>query len=159
MSERVMLYSSHPLTAEDVWVAVRAAGGEPVMPEDEEYGLLGRVEEGKRYVLISGSKRPMDGDRFWETNLPYLGQELLEEICAKLGSKPRVSFLITIGYAPRSGLLAVSFAYQCAIRWPCIVYADVYAEGEWGVKVYTSAEIVQLSSAGEAFTSYGMTDE
>jgi hypothetical protein len=159
VSERVMLYSSHPLTAEDLWVAVRAAGGEPVVPEDEDYDLLGRVEEGKRYVLISGRKRPMDGERFWETNLPYLGQELLEELCAKLGSKPRVSFLIAIGYEPRSGLLAVSFAYQCAIRWPCIVYADVYAGQTWEVKVYTKAEIEQLYSAGEAFTSYGMTDE
>ena len=158
MSERVMMYSSYPITFDKLSVAILAAGGEPVTPRGEEFGLLGRIEDGERHVLISGCP-PQDAPSFQDGELPYLGQELWEEILSKLGGKPVISFHVGIGYAPRSGLLAVEFAYQCAIRWPCIVYADVFEEGEWGVKVYANADIVQLRAAGQAFTTYGMLDD
>src|SRR5579863_10453568 len=153
MSERVMLYSRYPITFDKLSVAIRAAGGEPVAPRGEGFDFLGKIEEGERHILISG-RPPQDASRFQDENLPYLEQELWEEIVSKLGGKPVVSFHVGIGYAPRSGLLAVEFAYQCAIRWPCIVYADVFEEGEWGVKVYAKADIVQLRAAGQAFTTY-----
>ena len=117
------------------------------------------MEDGKRHVLISGSRNPKNPSRFWEENLPYIGKELLEEIEAKLGGKPVASFLIGIGYAPRSGLLAVELAYQCAVRWPCIVWAEVFEQGKFAVNVYTREDMERLRREGEAFTGYGMDDD
>ena len=159
MSERVMMYTSYPLTFDELSAAVLAAGGKSVVPVDEKYDLLGRVEDGKRHVLISGSRNPKNPSRFWEENLPYIGKELLEEIEAKLGGKPVASFLIGIGYAPRSGLLAVELAYQCAVRWPCIVWAEVFEQGKFAVNVYTREDMERLRREGEAFTGYGMDDD
>ena len=45
------------------------------------------------------------------------------------------------------------------MRWPCIVYADVFEEGKWGVKVYAKADIEQLRAERKAFTTYGMFDD
>jgi hypothetical protein len=159
MSERVMLYSSYPATFEEFLSVIQAAGGNSASPIEEGYDLLGRIENGERHVLISGEKNPPDPDHFLKENLPFLGQELFEEIQAKLGAKPVRSFHISIGYAPKSGLLAVSFAYQFALCWPCIVYADVFEKEEWKVKVYGKEDIERLSNAGEAFTTYGMDEE
>jgi len=158
MTQRVMLYSSYPITFDKLSVAILAAGGEPVAPRGEGFDLLGRIEDGERHIFISG-RPPQDASRFQDRNLPYLGQELWEEILSRLGGKPVVSFHVEIGYAPRSGLLAVEFAYQCAIRWPCIVYADVFEEGEWGVKVYAKADIERLRAEGKAYTTSGMLDD
>jgi len=159
MAERVMMYTSYPLTFDELSEAVLAAGGEPVIPVNDEYDLLGRVEDGKRHVLISGSRHPQDPSRFWEENLPYIGKELLEEIEAKLGGKPVASFLLGIGHAPRSGLLAVELAYQCAVRWPCIVWGEVLEEGEIVVKVYTREDMERLRKEGGTFTGHGMVDD
>ena len=159
MSESVMMYTSYPLTFEELSEAVLAAGGEPVAPVDEKYDLLGRVEDGERHVLISGSRYPQDPSRFWEENLPYIGRELLEEIEAKLGAKPVASFLLGIGHAYSSGLLTVELAYQCAVRWPCIVWGEVLEEGEIVVKVYTREDMERLRKEGGTFTGHGMIDD
>ena len=79
MSERVMMYTSYPLTFDELSAAVLAAGGEAVVPVDEKYDLLGRVEDGKRAVWIYGSRNPKDPSHFWEEKLTYIGKELLEE--------------------------------------------------------------------------------
>ena len=159
MSERVMMYTSYPLTFDEVSIAVLAAGGEPVVPIDDEYDLLGRVVDGKRHVLLSGSRHPQDPSRFWEEKLSYIGKELLEEIEARLGGKPVASFLLGIGYAYSSGLLAVELAYQCAVRWPCIVWGEVLEEGEIVVKVYTREDMERLRKEGKTFTGHGMVDD
>lgn len=96
---------------------------------------------------------------FREEKLRYIGKELLEEIEAKLGGKPVASFLIRIGYAPRSGLLAVELVYQCAARWPCLVWAEVFEQGKFALKVYTREDMERLRTEGEAFTGYGMDDD
>ena len=63
MSERVMLYSSYPITFDKLSVAILATGGEPVTPRGEEFGSLGRIEDGERHVLISG-RPPQDAPSF-----------------------------------------------------------------------------------------------
>lgn len=159
MSERVMMYTSYPLTFDELSTAILAAGGEPIVPIDDKYDLLGRVEDGERHVFISGSRNSQTPSHFWEEKLPYIGKDLLEEIEAKLGRKPVASFLLGIGHAPRSGLLAVELAYQCAVRWPCIVWAEVFEQGKFAIKVYTREDMERLRIEGKAFTDYGMDDD
>jgi hypothetical protein len=157
MSEHVTLYSSHLITFEDLKIALHVAGGESVEPTSDRYSLLGRVEEGDRHVTVWGYSNPKeDPQAFWEKNEPYLGLEVLEEIETKLGAKPIISFAIDIGHAPRSGLLAVELAYQCAIRWPSVVWAEVFENEDWIIKIYTLEDMERLRAEGKAFTSYGM---
>ncbi len=158
MSERVMMYTSYPLTFDELSAAILAAGGESIVPVDDKYDLLGRVEDGERHVLVYGSRNPQTPLQFREENLPYIGKELLEEIEAKLGGKPVASFLLGIGHAPRSGLLAVKLAYQCAVRWPCIVWAEVFEKGKFEIKVYTREDMERMRAEGKAFTGYGMDE-
>jgi len=160
MSEDVSLYSSYPLTFEELSEAILASGGEPKPLGSDEFDLLGRVEEGERYILISGHRRQhMEPAQFWEQTVFHLGMDLAEEIASKLGAKPVTSYLIEIGYGPRSGLLAVELGYQCALRWPCIVWAEIFEAGQWVVKVFTVKEMERLRSEGKAFTTYGMYDD
>jgi hypothetical protein len=158
MSEHVTLYSSHLITFEDLKSALRAAGGEPEKrPDDVSFSLLGRVEDGDRHVILWGNPHPKeDPQAFWKKKEPYLGQEVLEEIETKLGAKPLISFAIDIGHASRSGLLAVELAYQCAIRWPCVVWAEVFENEDWIIKISTLEDMERLRAEGKAFTSYGM---
>jgi len=152
-----MLYTSYPLTFDELSEALLAAGGEPDPPVSDEFDLLGRVEEGKRYILLSGHRKPdMEPSQFWEDTVFHLGPELSEEIAAKLGARPVTSFHIQIGYGVRSGLLAVELGYQCALRWPCIVWAEIFEAGQWIVKVFTVEDMEHLKAEGQAFTDYGM---
>ena len=177
MSEQHLLYSSYPISFEELSEAILAAGGEtfsleemkaalsasghdPERWEDSEYTRLGQVKNGKAYVLIQGSRHTENNPtRFWEENEPYIGAELLREITEKLSGKPVVSFSLEPGHASRSGLLAVELAYQCAIRWPCVVWAEVFEDGNWVIKVYTREDMERLRAEGKAFTDYGMEDE
>lgn len=160
MSERVMLYTSHPMTFEDLSTAIVAAGGKPDPSAGDEYDILGRIEEGERHILVSGYRKPdMEPSQFWDDTVFHLGQNLALEIEAKLGAKPVTSFYIEIGHGPRSGLLAVELGYQCALRWPCIVWAEVFEAGQWVVKVFTLEDMQRLRSEGKAFTTYGMFDD
>src|SRR5579863_5630776 len=132
MAEEVSLYSSYPITFEELSTAILAAGGEPVPPE-KRYGLdlLGRLEDGHRALYIYGDSEPGDPTRFWEQGVYDLGEKIMEEITAKLGGKPVVSFMLKIGHAARSGLLAVELAYHCTQRWSCVVWAEVFEDGMW----------------------------
>lgn len=158
MSERVMLYTCYPLNFDELSDAILAAGGKPdPTASKSEHDLLGRIEEGKRYILLSGYRKPdMESSQFWEDTVFHLGPELSEEIASKLGAKPVTSFHIQIGYGPRSGLLAVELGYQCALRWPCIVWAEIFEAGQWVVKVFTLEDMEHLKAEGKAFTDYGM---
>ena len=160
MSENVRLYSSHLITVEELRSVLLAVGGKPVAPMDKGFTLLGVVEEGKRHILISGDPDPKDDpQRFWSENAPYLGQEFLQEVQTKLGAKPVISLYVEIGHAPKSGLLAVRFAYQCALRWPCIGSAEVFEDKEWILKIYTKEDMERLLAEGQAFTTCGMDDD
>jgi hypothetical protein len=159
MSEHVTLYSSHLITFEDLKIALHVAGGESVEPTSDRYSLLGRVEEGDRHVTVWGYSNPKeDPQAFWEKNEPYLGQEVLEEIETKLGAKPLTSFALDIGHAPKSSMLAVELAYQCAIRWPCVVWAEVLKEGNGTVKIYTREDMERLLAEGKDFAGYTLED-
>lgn len=161
MSEHVTLYSSHPITFEELREAIVASGGEPVVPERASgiRDLLGRIEDEVRYIYIYGDAKPGDPGRFWDTEVYYLGKEVMEEIATKLGAKPVVSFMLKIGYTAKSGLLAMRLAQQCARRWPCVVRAEVFEDGEWKINIYTQEDMEPLLREGKAFTTYGMLDE
>ncbi len=165
MTERVMLYSSHPITLEELSPLIRALGGSVVTPDSNEYRVLGSIEQGERYIIVSGWPDPRElPTKYWE-DYQFANEELT---VSKLGARPRSSFHIEIGYGPKSGLLAVELAYQCALRWPCVVFAEEAIGAEmkdgWIAKihtqeiVYTKEDMERLRSEGKAFTSYGMLD-
>jgi len=168
MTERVMLYSSRPITLEELSPLIRALGGSVVTPDSNEYRVLGSIEQGERYIIVSGNPVPPQSTTdFWEED-KFDDEKLSNEIVSKLGARPRASFHIEIGYGPKSGLLAVELAYQCALRWPCVVFAEEAIGAErkdgWIAKihtqeiVYTKEDMESLRSEGKAFTSYGMLD-
>lgn len=168
MTERVLLYSSHPITLEELSPLIRALGGVVVTPDSNEYRVLGSIRQGERYIIVSGNPvPPQSATDFWEED-KFDDEMLSNEIVFRLGARPQSSFHIEIGYGPKSGLLAVELAYQCTLRWPCVVFAEeaigIERKDGWISKihtekiVYTKEDIKRLRSEGKAFTSYGMVD-
>lgn len=87
MSESVLLISSHSIELEELHPAILSARGKTgVLVNERGYGQLGAVIDGKRRILISGYRHPSDDPSFWEGQLPYFGQGMLEEIQKKLGA-------------------------------------------------------------------------
>ena len=155
MGEHVTLYSSYPFSFEELSGAILAAKGEP-LPFEERYGdyLLGRLEDGRHIIYIHGEHEPGDPVQFWEQEVYYLGEDLMNEIAAKLEGKPVVSIAMWLGGTARSEFLAVELAYHCAQRWPCVVRGEVVEQGEWKIKLYANEEIKRLRAEGKAFTAY-----
>ena len=152
MSESVVLYSSHSISSEELNTVILAVGG---IVHTGESKILGRIERGKRMVYIYGDKEAPDPKQFWEKEALYSEEENLMAIELSLGKKPVISFLLQIGHTPGSGLLAVEFASQCAMRWPCVVWAETWdaQEGDYVVKVYTKKDMDRLQAERRTFTS------
>ncbi|HEU5378531.1 MAG TPA: hypothetical protein VFV38_24175 [Ktedonobacteraceae bacterium] len=121
----------------------------------EESKILGRVEDSKRIVYLFGDREAPDPEQFWEKESLYADEENLQAVVAKLGKKPATSFLLQIGHEYGSGLLAVELAYQCALRWPCVVWAETWVphKGEYIETVYTKEDMERLRAERKTFTS------
>ena len=74
---------------------------------------------------------------------------------AGLGEKPVIDFLMQVNHLRGSGLLCVELAYQCAIRWPCVVWAETWdvLQGEYIVTVYARKDMERLRAEQTSFFS------
>lgn len=151
MSESVALYSSAPLSWREFNAVIQAPEQGYIRQEGSD--LLGAIEDGERYILLYGDWEVLDPEPFWEEALQY--EEHLPEIEAKLGGKPASKLVLRIGHEDGSGLLAVEFAYQCAIRWPCVVRAETWVmlEGTYVEMIYTKDDMERLLMERKTFTS------
>lgn len=146
-----MLYSSTPLSWQEISIAIQAAGEGNV--EKEGSRLSGTMWDGERAIFLYGDWIAPEPEQFWMEEFRRLKH--LPEIEAKLGARPRASLLIEIGKKYGSGLLAVELAYQCAIRWSCVVLANTWipAEGDQFSVVYAREDIERLRAENKIFTS------
>jgi hypothetical protein len=155
MSDTVILYSSHSITFEELGTAILVAGGNIVHSPGKGYRLLGRVEDGERIVYLFGDMKSQSPEHFWKERLLTTPEEILQAVEAGLGEKPVIDFLLQIGHTYGSGLLAVELAYQCASRWPCVVWAETWdvLQGDYVVTVYTKEAMERVRAERTTFTS------
>lgn len=135
MSESVILYSSFPLSWKEIDTALQAAGTGHVWQEGS--ALAGSMQDGERAIYLLGDWEALDPEQFWKKKLR--DDDSAPEIEAKLGARPVSDLMLQIGHEYGSGLLAVELAYQCALRWPCVVWAETWVviEGDYVETVYT----------------------
>lgn len=109
--------------------------------------------DGERAIFLYGDWVAPDPEQFWAKELRH--NKHLPEIEAKLGARPATSFGLEIGKAYGSGLLAVELAYQCAVRWPCVVWANTWdpVEGDYVSTVYTKEDMEHLRAERRTFTT------
>ena len=155
MSETAILYSSHPITFGELEIAILAAGGEVVHEPRNGYRLLGRIEKGRQIVFLNGDLVPKSPEQFWREHLLTGSEEILQMVEAGLGEKPVIDFLMQVNHLRGSGLLCVELAYQCAIRWPCVVWAETWdvLQGEYIVTVYARKDMERLRAEQTSFFS------
>jgi len=132
-------------------MAIQAAGEGNI--ENKGSQLTGAMWDDERAIFLYGDWVAPDPEEFWEKELRKLRH--LSEIETKLGGRPAISFMIEIGKEYGSGMLAVELAYQCAIRWPCVVLADTWnpVEGDSISTIYTKGDIERLRAGRTTFTT------
>lgn len=147
MLEAVVLYSSTPLSWREINEVIQSVHGGSIWREGAK--LLGSIRIGERYTTLYGDWEPQDSGQFGKKG------DTLPEVEARLGKRPSTSLLLEEGRAYGSGLLTVELAYQFALHWPCVVWADTWdpVEGTHVSTVYTKEDMERLRGERRTFTS------
>ena len=147
MSANVLLYSSHPITKEELAEVILDAGG--VITAEPGARSFGGVTNGEAYVWID-IVPCYDGVFDYEGN-PLDEKEfaLLEQAKLLLRGEFQTWIYVSLGRTPGSQHQAVKFAFTCCQRWPCVVDND---QGQ----LFSCEEITRLQEEGGGFTTYGL---
>jgi hypothetical protein len=155
MSEMVILHSSYPLSGKEFSTVMQIAGKGYIEGEGAEFTGAFWDGDGERAIFLYGDWDAPDPEQFWEKELRY--EKRLPEIEAKLGGRPATSFGLEIGKGYGSSWLALELAYQCAVRWPCVLWAwaDTWNpfEGDHIMTIYTKEDMERLRAEKGGFTT------